>query len=410
MQRPSEVDAPPHPSARLAAAEAMLREMEMIQTTCAVGDEDGATAARAEDALARVPLRAVTTARVGGAQEDAPRAAAVCNGGSHAGDEDGSSNGSEVRDGAALNEHSDDESDDQSSEAGLGGAGKPSDGGDASCYPAAVVASAEAMLRAAVSSWRDQYDEAMDRVSELEEVRGALPPSPVCLWAPRGKPAGQADIRPTGHPLALSAPRPPQVLEASGVCLTALEAAITRQRQRELRLSQRAASGGLPSGPTVRLEKSHHGQSSVSGCKQILCEKCHKRPAINGPPESSAETAGGTAALEGSAADDSEGEEAASMRALCCVCSAEAAMEARQPSLSRHGQVVAVGASGFTGWVQGMRRTKDTKVLKAMYTSELPQQVTSGNGDLGRAAVACVMQHASADGPCCPFEAAGQGG
>jgi hypothetical protein len=60
--------------------------------------------------------------------------------------------------------------------------------------------------------------------------------------------------------------------------------------------------------------------------------------------------------------------------ALCYVCAADAAIEARRPA-ARHGQAVAVGASGFTGWTKGMQRTSDAKALKAMYKSERPQQV-----------------------------------
>ena len=61
---------------------------------------------------------------------------------------------------------------------------------------------------------------------------------------------------------------------------------------------------------------------------------------------------------------------------------AEAEIDARAPLAVKHGKVMERGASGFTGWVQGMRRTSDAAALKRMYKALKPNQVGELEGEL----------------------------
>ena len=78
-----------------------------------------------------------------------------------------------------------------------------------------------------------------------------------------------------------------------------------------------------------------------------------------------------------------EAEEATLERArlLCHVCSAEEELKARAPVKLNHGKVMERGASGFTGWTKGLRRTDDRAALKRMYSAKRPAEVRRSRRD-----------------------------
>ena len=98
------------------------------------------------------------------------------------------------------------------------------------------------------------------------------------------------------------------------------------------------------------------------------CRRCH-RTGVEMSPVSDVglwkDVAGGINGTGGAGGAGGGGQ-------LCYVCAAEAELDARQPLASKHGQVVPRGASGFSGWTKGLRRTSDKAALKKMYAAYLP--------------------------------------
>ena len=99
------------------------------------------------------------------------------------------------------------------------------------------------------------------------------------------------------------------------------------------------------------------------------CRKCRKRSRVAAlPPLRRDQTD------EGSAADGAA-EPRGGGSGLCHVCAAEAELDARAPVQLHHGKVLEKGASGFTGWTSGLRRTNDPSLLKKMYKAKKPTDV-----------------------------------
>ncbi|KAL1525513.1 hypothetical protein AB1Y20_020369 [Prymnesium parvum] len=67
---------------------------------------------------------------------------------------------------------------------------------------------------------------------------------------------------------------------------------------------------------------------------------------------------------------------------LCYVCSAEKELKARAPVKVKHGRVMECGASGFTGWTEGLRRTNDSSTLRKMYSFKRPSEVEAFEKEL----------------------------
>ena len=73
-------------------------------------------------------------------------------------------------------------------------------------------------------------------------------------------------------------------------------------------------------------------------------------------------------AIDAAAAGDEGGAKAG----LCHVCAAEAELDRQRPVATRHGRVQEKGASGFTGWVEGLQRPQDPALLKRLYKATRP--------------------------------------
>ena len=86
--------------------------------------------------------------------------------------------------------------------------------------------------------------------------------------------------------------------------------------------------------------------------KVELCYKCSARSALPALPGADSESHG-----------------------LCYVCAAEKELDQRAPLEIHHGKVQEKGASGFTGWTAGLRRTSDPALLKKMYKAKRPDEV-----------------------------------
>ena len=119
------------------------------------------------------------------------------------------------------------------------------------------------------------------------------------------------------------------------------------------------AGGDGPLSETLPL-----GEAEADGAAR--CAKCHVRAAITQPWGDGGGGGGG-----GGGEPMSDGPPP---RRLCSVCSAEAALDAREPR-RRHGQMEPKGASGFIGWTKGLRRTQDPKALRKMYQADRPDQI-----------------------------------
>ena len=129
--------------------------------------------------------------------------------------------------------------------------------------------------------------------------------------------------------------------EAGGFSIVALE---------KLWEEQLHADGGSTAGAfgvAARAEDEGHGGE--------LCRKCGVRRALS-PAAGSATSS-------------------AASGQLCYVCEANAELDARVPVAVKHGKVQERGASGFTGWTEGLRRTSDTATLKRMYKAKRPGDV-----------------------------------
>ena len=94
---------------------------------------------------------------------------------------------------------------------------------------------------------------------------------------------------------------------------------------------------------------------SGAGGASAVCRKCMRRSPTAALP-----------ALRG---------DASALSGLCHVCAAEAELDARAPLKVAHGRVQEKGASGFTGWTEGLRRTSDPTLLKRMYKAKRPDDV-----------------------------------
>ena len=119
------------------------------------------------------------------------------------------------------------------------------------------------------------------------------------------------------------------------------------------------AGGDGPLSETLPL-----GEAEADGAAR--CAKCHVRAAITQPWGDGGGGGGG-----GGGEPMSDGPPP---RRLCSVCSAEAALDAREPR-RRHGQMEPKGASGFIGWTKGLRRTQDPTALRKMYQADRPDQI-----------------------------------
>ena len=119
------------------------------------------------------------------------------------------------------------------------------------------------------------------------------------------------------------------------------------------------------------------------------CRKCHRRsrvaalPILRPAADDADSSSGGTGGASMSAADlanKMEGVGRSEGRSgLCHVCAAEAELDARAPVERRHGKVLEKGASGFTGWTSGLRRTSDPALLRRMYKAKRPDDVAKIN-------------------------------
>ena len=186
------------------------------------------------------------------------------------------------------------------------------------------------------SALQDAYDEHLERIANLQEELEASGVSVVSLQALMR--AREAELLPTHSAEEIETPS----LEAQP-------------------LEAQSADGTVRRRPAAtEVDRKAPGEASSA---QRVCVKCARpgaRPWTPKPTEMS----------QLSELDENRDEPLPPPlppRLLCYVCSAEEELESERPLSSKHGRVCERGATGFTGWTEGMQRTSDAGALKAMY-------------------------------------------
>lgn len=188
------------------------------------------------------------------------------------------------------------------------------------------------------SALQDAYDEHLERIANLQEELEASGVSVVSLQALMR--AREAELLPTHSAEEIETPS----LEAQP-------------------LEAQSADGTVRRRPAAtEVDRKAPGEASSA---QRVCVKCARpgaRPWTPRPTEMSQ--------LSSPVLDEKSDElppPPLPPRLLCYVCSAEEELESERPLSSKHGRVCERGATGFTGWTEGMQRTSDAGALKAMY-------------------------------------------